>query len=100
MDIQTPVLAARDLTVASSGGSIEIAKSVATLTSEVGLRLDSGFGGRMTLGGSLGAPTLSLGWLELNGTVSNPLNYGVFYAGTTMVPPSVSLRNWRNGKEF
>ncbi|MCX8501109.1 MAG: hypothetical protein ORO03_05390 [Alphaproteobacteria bacterium] len=98
VSIATPVTVANDSTVVTNGGRIEFARSVAALNRVVGLRLDSGYGGVIALGGSLGSPNLSLGWVELNGGLSNPSGYGVFYSGGTDIL-TTRQRNWRNGKE-
>ncbi|MCX8500097.1 MAG: hypothetical protein ORO03_00130, partial [Alphaproteobacteria bacterium] len=57
------VTVARDSTVASSGGRIEFARTVAALNAVAGLRLDAGFGGVIALGGNIGSPSLSFGWV-------------------------------------
>ena len=72
------VTVARDATVAASGGRIDFASTVAALNATVGLRLDAGFGGVISLGGTIGSPDFSLGWVELNSLIINPNNYGIF----------------------
>ena len=68
--IATTVIVARDSTVVANGGRIEFAKAVAAAVAgslAPGIRLDAGYGGMIHLGGSLGIPTMSLGWVDLTG---------------------------------
>ena len=86
----TTVVVARDSSVVSSGGLVAFARSVVSLFPAVrvpGLRLDAGSAGLIVLGGSLGRPTLTLGWLELNGLVSNPSSFSAYYPGGSGLPP-------------
>ena len=93
----TTVAVARDSTVATSGGRIEFARTVAALNAVAGLRLDAGQGGVIALGGNIGSPSLSFGWVELNGEFSNPSSYGIYYPGGSLTS-SDPFHNWRNGK--
>ena len=79
------VTVARDSSVAASGGRIDFAKTVAALNAAVGLRLDAGYGGVISLGANIGTPTLSLGWVDLTGTVNNPAG-SIFARQTTRRP--------------
>ena len=72
------VVVARDSTVAVSGGRIDFLRSVAAMNAAVGLRLDAGYGGVIGLGGAIGSPTLSLGWIDITGLLSNPGKFGIF----------------------
>ncbi|MCX8501753.1 MAG: hypothetical protein ORO03_08700, partial [Alphaproteobacteria bacterium] len=71
------VTVARDSSVVSNGGRIDFAKAVAG-NLVAGLRLDAGYNGVIGLGGSIGTPSLSLGWLEITGTLHDPSSYGAF----------------------
>ncbi|MCX8500846.1 MAG: hypothetical protein ORO03_04020, partial [Alphaproteobacteria bacterium] len=96
--VATAVVVARDLTVAANGGRIEFATAVAARNAVAGLRLDAGYGGVIALGGNIGSSEVSLGWVELNGLVSNLSGYGIFYRGGSFIPPSDWLNNWRAGQ--
>ena len=91
------VVVARDSAVAVSGGRIDFARAVAASNAAVGLRLDAGYGGVIALGATIGAADRALGWVELNGLVSNPSGYGIFYRGGSLIPPSDRLNDWRSG---
>ena len=72
VSIDTAVAVGRDSSVTTNGGRVEFAKSVVALNPLVGLRLDAGYGGVIALGGAIGSPTLSLGWIDITGLLSNP----------------------------
>ena len=95
-----PLLVARTSALVTSGGVIAIPQIVSLIPNNplVGLRLDSGYGGTIRFGGAIGSPSLSLGWVELNGGLSNPNGYGVYYPGGSLFPTSERLHNWRNGQ--
>ena len=94
--ITTPTVVARDSAVVSNGGRVEFARGAAALNALVGLRVDAGYGGVIALGGSIGSPSLSLGWVELTGLISNPSGNGIYYTGGSLISTD-RLRNWRNG---
>ena len=80
------VTVARDSSVAASGGRIDFAKTVAALNAVVGLRLDAGYGGVISLGANdWHSASLSLGWVDLTGTVNNPAG-SIFARQTTRRP--------------
>ncbi|MCX8500408.1 MAG: hypothetical protein ORO03_01740, partial [Alphaproteobacteria bacterium] len=99
VNLGTAVVVARDSSVVSSGGRVEFARQVDSLFAAVrapGLRLDSGASGLIVLGGSLGSNSLALGWVELNGLVSNPSSFAVYYPGGSWIAMG-RQSHWRNG---
>ena len=94
----TPVTVAHDSTVVTNGGRIEFARSVAALKPSGRAAARFGLWRRDCPGGSLGSPNLSLGWVELNGLVSDPGGFGVYYLGGSLLGTGLRLRDWRNGQ--
>ena len=98
--IATTAVIARDSSIVSHGGTIEFTQPVVVLFTTAqtpgfkapsvptpGLRLDAGHGGHIALGGSLGNPTMELGWVEIIGRLTDQSTYGIFARQTIQRRP-------------